>query len=133
MCGPAIFMLKPDSQMSDANFVTASEELDLCCGLSRMKLGSWEIDIGFVYHRLPEDWKDLDDAFKRSRPSWNEFGLHIWHDKTDEGYMLEIRFSRNHGARVSYSHLPAYWFTESCNCDECKSLRKKPRTKNRSK
>jgi hypothetical protein len=74
-----------------------------------MKLGNWDIYVGFLYHRLPEDWHDLDEALRRSRPLWNSIGIHLWHDATDEAYMLELRLNRNGGARLSFSHLPAYW------------------------
>ncbi len=94
-----------------------------------MKIGGWEIYLGFLYFRLPEDWEDLDEAFMRARPSWNNLGLHMWHGNTDEGHMLEIRLSRKYGARVSYSHLPAFWFAATCKCDDCRLLRRKLRAK----
>ncbi|MGA2462632.1 MAG: hypothetical protein ABSF82_14535 [Candidatus Bathyarchaeia archaeon] len=90
-----------------------------------MKLGSWEIDIGFLYHRLPEDWDNLDLAFNQSRPVWNNVGIHLWHESTDEAYMLEIRLSRSYGARASYSHMPPYWITTICGCVDCKQKRRK--------
>jgi hypothetical protein len=93
-----------------------------------MKIGSWEIYIGFPYFRLPEDWEGLDEAFKRGRPSWKTMGVHLWHESTDEGRMLEISLSRKNGARVSYSHLPAFWIAMTCNCDECRHLRRKLKT-----
>ena len=55
------------------------------------KIGNWEVDLGFVYHTLPEEWDNLDEAFKRARPVWNMVGVHLWHEITDEGFMLEIR------------------------------------------
>ena len=42
-----------------------------------MKIGNWEIGMGFLYYRLPEDWEDLDEAFKRARPVWNTVGVHL--------------------------------------------------------
>jgi len=96
-----------------------------------MKIGSWDIYIGFLYSSLPADWKDLelDDVFKRGRPAWHIIGVHLWQDNTDEGHMLEIHLSRKNGARVSYRHLPAFWIAMTCNCDECKRVRKKRKLK----
>ncbi|MGP8071169.1 MAG: hypothetical protein ACLP5V_14890 [Candidatus Bathyarchaeia archaeon] len=94
-----------------------------------MKIGNWDIYIGFLYFRLPADWRDLDEAFERGRPSWNMIGVHLWHDSTDEVRMLEIHLSRKYGARVTYSHLPAFWIAMACNCDECKRLRRKKKLK----
>lgn len=42
-----------------------------------MKVGRWEITVGFSYYRLPEDWEDLNEAFKRSRPSWSVVRAHL--------------------------------------------------------
>lgn len=98
-------------------------------GSQRMKVGNWDIHIGFLYYRLPEDWDDLDEAFKRSRPSWNDFGIHLWHESTDEGYMLEVKLSRRYGARTSYRHLPAYWVAMACDCNDCRLLRRKLKIK----
>ncbi len=79
----------------------------------RVELGSWEIDMGFVYYALPEHCSDFDDVISRLGALWNWFGLHMWHDRTDEGHVLGIDFSRTHGARLSYSHIPAYWFADA--------------------
>ena len=96
-----------------------------------MKIGSWDIYIGFLYSRLPADWKDLelDEVFKRGRPALHTIGVHLWHDSTDEALMLELNLSRKYGAQVSYRHLPAFWIAMACNCDECKRLRRKRKLK----
>ena len=90
-----------------------------------MKLGSWELDIGFLYHRLPGDWDDFDVAMKESRPYWNNIGLHLSYERTDEWYMLEIRLGWKDGARAYYSHYPPYWLITTCDCDECQQERRK--------
>ncbi len=93
-----------------------------------MRVGNWDIYAGFLYYRLPEEWEDLDEAFERSRPCWNFMGVHLWHEITDEGHLLEIRFHRKKltlRAKTEYTYLPAYWFVMSCGCSECRSLRKK--------
>jgi len=91
----------------------------------RMKIGDWEICVGFPYFGLSQDWEELDEAFKKGRPAWNTMSVHVWHESTDEARMLEISLSRKYGARASYSHLPAFWIAMTCNCDECKVVRRK--------
>jgi len=74
-----------------------------------MKLGNWEIYLGSLYHNLPDDWEDLDEAFKRSRPVWSVIGVYLWHEPTDEGHMLEIRFNRKGDTlrmKPEYTHIP---------------------------
>lgn len=90
-----------------------------------MKLGGWEIYVGFPYRRLPEDWDDFDVAMKKARPAWSGIGLHLWHDGTDEVYMFEIWLSRNYGARAHYSHFAPNWMVMKCDCDECRLRRRK--------
>ncbi len=92
-----------------------------------MKLGRWEIYLWFLYYRMPEDWDDLDVAMKESRPYWNNIGIHLSYERTDEWYMLEIRFSWKYGARAYYAHFPAYWLITTCDCDECRRERRRIR------
>jgi nitrate reductase alpha subunit len=105
--------------------------LRVTCGCMKMRIGSWDIYVGFLHYRLPEEWEDLEEAFKRARPSWDVVGIHMWHEVTDEGHMLEVRFQREHTrVRLSahYSHLTAYWFVEACNCRDCKALKRRLRS-----
>ena len=97
-----------------------------------MKIGNWEIYIGFLYYELPWEWDNFDEALKRSRPVLNVIGIHLWNGKTDEGHMVEIRFRRKERAlcaRLESSHLPAYWMVEICDCSDCRKVRKKLRQK----
>ena len=95
-----------------------------------MKLGSWELDIGFPYHSLPGDGVDFDLAMKKSRPYWNNIGIHLSHERTNEWYMLEVRLSWKYGAQAYYSHYPPYWLIMACNHDECQQEKRRIKRKN---
>jgi hypothetical protein len=78
-----------------------------------MRIGNWEIYVGFPYSALSEKWDDLDDSLRRAQRIFSTIGIHLWHDQTDEGYMLEISFHRKKyslPAEIDYAHVPAYWF-----------------------
>lgn len=96
------------------------------CSGAKMRIAGWDIYAGFPYRRLLEDWEDFDEAMKRARPSWDVIGIHMWHEITDEAHMLEVRFVRKHlrlRASPKYTHLPAYWVVDTCNCSDCKALK----------
>jgi hypothetical protein len=63
-----------------------------------MELGKREINVGFLYHKFLEKWDELGEAVKRSRLLWSVIGAHLWHEVTDEGFMLEIRLHRKERA-----------------------------------